>query len=65
MHLRKGAFAEAIAEFRRATTLSPNMTWYEGGLGHAYARSGKSTEARKLLSELTETTVLTSASDLT
>ncbi len=52
--MRKGAFAEAIAEFQRATTLSPSITWYKGGLGHAYARAGKSAEARKLLSELKE-----------
>jgi eukaryotic-like serine/threonine-protein kinase len=52
-YLRKGAFAEAIAEFRRAITLSP-LTQYKGGLGHAYARVGKSAEARKLLSELKE-----------
>ena len=49
MHLRKGALQRAIAEFQRASTLSPNMTWYEGGLGQAYARSGKSAEARKLV----------------
>jgi len=49
VHLRKGVFAEAIAEFQRATTLSPNMTWYEGGLKQAYARSA---EVCKLLSEL-------------
>ena len=53
-YLRKGAFAEAIAEFQRAITLSPNITQYKAGLGHAYARAGKSAEARKLLSELKE-----------
>ena len=49
VHLRKGALQRAIAEFQRASTLSLNMTWYEGGLGQAYARSGKSAEARKLV----------------
>jgi Flp pilus assembly protein TadD len=45
---------QAIAEFQRAITLSPNLTRYKGGLGHAYARAGKSAEARKVLSELKE-----------
>jgi Flp pilus assembly protein TadD len=53
-HLRKGAFAEAIAELQRATTLSPNVTDYKGGLGYAYARAGKPAEARKMLDELKE-----------
>ena len=52
--MRKGAFTEAIAEFQRAISLSPNLTQYKAGLGHAYARAGKSAEARKLLSELKE-----------
>ncbi len=30
------------------------MTQYKGGLGYAYARAGKSAEARKVLSELKE-----------
>src|SRR5262249_40201285 len=47
-------FAEAIAEFQRASTLSPNVFDYKAGLAQAYARAGKSTEARKLLSELRE-----------
>lgn len=48
----KGAFAEAIVEFQRAATLSPNVTDYKGGLGYAYARAGKRAEARKVLDEL-------------
>jgi tetratricopeptide (TPR) repeat protein len=53
-YVRKGAFAEAIAEFQRAKTLSPNITQYKGGLGHAYGRAGKSAEARKVLNEVIE-----------
>jgi Flp pilus assembly protein TadD len=52
--LRKGAFAEPIAESQRATTLSPNVTDYKGGRGYAYARAGKPAEARKMLDELKE-----------
>lgn len=50
--LRKGAFAEAIAEFQKASNLSPNVTDYKGGLGYAYARADERSEARKLLDEL-------------
>lgn len=53
-YLRKTAFAEAIAEFQRAATLSPNVTDYEGGLGYAYGRAGKLAEARKVLDKLKE-----------
>jgi pentatricopeptide repeat protein len=53
-HLRKGAFPEAIAEFQRAATLSPNVTDYKGGLAYAYARAGNPSEARKILDELKE-----------
>jgi TolB-like protein/lipoprotein NlpI len=53
-HLRKGALAEAIAEFQRAATLSPNVTDYKGALGYAYARAGKRAEARQVLDELKE-----------
>jgi TolB-like protein/Tfp pilus assembly protein PilF len=52
--LRKEAYAEAIAEFQRASTLSPNVADYKGGLGYAYARAGKRAEARKMLAELKE-----------
>lgn len=50
--LRTGAFSDAITEFQKAVTLSPNVTDYKGGLGYAYGRAGKRTEARKLLDEL-------------
>jgi tetratricopeptide (TPR) repeat protein len=53
-YLRKDAFAEAITEFQRAVTLSPNVTDYKGGLGYAYARSGNRAAARTVLDELKE-----------
>jgi tetratricopeptide (TPR) repeat protein len=34
-YVRIGRFAEAISEFQRATTLSPSITQYKDGLGHA------------------------------
>ena len=39
--LRKGAFAAAIAELQRATTLSPGRTLYKAGLGYAYGPAGR------------------------
>jgi Flp pilus assembly protein TadD len=33
-------------------TLSPEIAMYKGGLGHAYARAGQTSEARRLLREL-------------
>ena len=51
-YLRKEAFAEAILEFQRAATLSPNVADYKGALGYAYARAGNRAEARKVLDEL-------------
>jgi Flp pilus assembly protein TadD len=49
---RKEAFADAIAEFQKALSLSPNITDYKGGLGYAYAVAGERAEAHKLLEEL-------------
>jgi len=54
LHLWKGELAEAAAEFQTAATLSPSVTMYKGGLGHVYARMGRTAEARKLLEELNE-----------
>jgi TolB-like protein/Flp pilus assembly protein TadD/predicted Ser/Thr protein kinase len=54
LHLRDGELAEAAAEFQMAETLSPKATMYKGGLGHVYARAGRTTEARRLLEELNE-----------
>jgi Tfp pilus assembly protein PilF len=51
-HLRKMAFAEAIAEFQKAAALSPTMTRYASALAHAYARAGRSAEAHQVLENL-------------
>ncbi len=44
-------YSEAIAEFRKAATLSTSSE-IQGSLGHAYAVSGSRDEAEKLLAEL-------------
>ena len=54
LHLWKGEVAGATAEFQTAVTLSPGITMYKGGLGHAYARAGQTSEARRLLRELSD-----------
>jgi serine/threonine-protein kinase len=54
LHLWKGELADATTEFQTAVTLSPGITMYKGGLGHVYARAGRTREARRLLRELTE-----------
>jgi serine/threonine-protein kinase len=54
LHLWKGEVAGATAEFQTAVTLSPGITMYKGGLGHAYARAGRTREARRLLRELSD-----------
>jgi serine/threonine-protein kinase len=51
-YLRKMAFVEAIAEFQKAAALSPTMTRYASALAHAYARAGRSAEARQVLENL-------------
>ncbi len=53
-YVRKRMFAEAIVEFQSARTLSRSGTDYIGALGHAYARAGKTAEARKVIDELKE-----------
>ena len=54
LHLWKGEVTGATAEFQTAVTLSPGITMYKGGLGHAYARAGQTSEARRLLRELSD-----------
>jgi eukaryotic-like serine/threonine-protein kinase len=54
VRLRTGELADAAAEFQTAEALSPGITMYKGGLGHVYARMGRTAEARKLLVELNE-----------
>jgi len=48
VHLRKGALQRAIAEFQRATTPFPDMTWYEGGSDRP-ARAQARAPKRKLV----------------
>ena len=51
---QKGMFEEAIAGFQRAITVTngTDNTLTVAGLAHAYAASGRKTEARKLLAKL-------------
>jgi len=46
------AFVEAIAEFQKASALSPTMSRYTSALAHAYGRAGKNFEAQQVLEEL-------------
>jgi TolB-like protein len=50
---QKGMYQKAIAEFQRGVQLSGSPLML-ALLGHAYAASGKTTEARQILSELRE-----------
>lgn len=49
---QKTMFAEATAEFRKAISLSGGKPVYLAALAHAYALSGRETEARGVLEEL-------------
>src|SRR5439155_18683702 len=51
-YLRRMAFVEAIAEFQKASALSPTMSRYASALAHAYARAGGNTEAHQVLEQL-------------
>ena len=51
-YLRRMAFVEAIAEFQKASALSPTMSRYASALAHAYARAGREAEAHQVLEEL-------------
>ena len=48
---RKGMYGEAIAELQKARTLSGNIDFL-AVLGHAYAVSGRTKQARKILDEV-------------
>ncbi len=50
----KGEMARAIAAFEEALKLDPEHSEIWSALGHAYAASGKKTEARKVLDHLKE-----------
>ncbi len=49
---QKGLYEEAVREFREAVTLSRNNPVYLAALAHAYAVSGNTMQAEKLLVEL-------------
>ncbi|HKE57753.1 MAG TPA: tetratricopeptide repeat protein, partial [Pyrinomonadaceae bacterium] len=52
---QKGALAEAIAAFQKGTSMGiGERSLGMAGLGHAYASSGKKTEARAVLNEMKE-----------
>ena len=51
-YLRKKMFPEAVVEFGKAAGLSGRIADYLGGLGHAYARAGRTADADKVLDEL-------------
>ena len=45
-------FDEAVAEIEKGVRSMPESSYYRGHLGYAYARAGRSEEARKILGEL-------------
>jgi serine/threonine protein kinase/Tfp pilus assembly protein PilF len=47
-------FDEAVAEMEKASQLIPESSYYRGYLGYAYAKAGKTAEARKILGGLIE-----------
>jgi TolB-like protein/Tfp pilus assembly protein PilF len=49
---QQGKIAEAVVEFQKAIQMSGNVTFTTAGLGHLYASSGKSAEARAIFDEL-------------
>jgi Flp pilus assembly protein TadD len=49
-----GRYDEAIAEFQKARELSGDSPVLVAAIGHAYARSGRTAEAKRVLAELTE-----------
>lgn len=49
---QKGRLEEAIGQFQRGLELDKEQAEIWSGLGHAYALSGKTAEARKVISDL-------------
>jgi tetratricopeptide (TPR) repeat protein/DNA-binding winged helix-turn-helix (wHTH) protein len=49
---QKKSYEMAISELERAVNLSPGDACYKGSLGHAYAISGRESQARKVLQGL-------------
>ncbi len=48
---RQGDLPAAIEELRKSNALMGDISWSLGELGHAYARSGQTNEAEKVLRE--------------
>jgi len=55
----KGAFTEAIEEFKKAASLSGNRPNYLAALGHAYALAGKRADAIRIRNDLESRSKLT------
>ncbi len=53
---QKGMYSEAIAQFKKAPSQKGGSEWSlsKAGLGHVYAVTGKKSEARTVLDELTQ-----------
>lgn len=49
---QQGKIAEAAVEYQKAIQMSGNVTFTTAGLGHLYASSGRSAEARAIFDEL-------------
>jgi tetratricopeptide (TPR) repeat protein len=47
-------YDEAVAEMEKAVHFMPESSYYRGYLGYAYARAGKTQEARKILGDLVD-----------
>ena len=47
-------FDEAVIEMEKTVQSLPESSYYRGYLGYAYAKAGKTTEARRILGELIE-----------
>jgi Tfp pilus assembly protein PilF len=52
--LFQNKFGEAVAEMERVVQSVPESSYFRGYLGYAYARAGKTVEARRILGELIE-----------
>ena len=51
-YTQKGMFAQAIGAFQQAVALSGGASWALADLGHAYAMSGQTAQAREIIGQL-------------
>jgi tetratricopeptide (TPR) repeat protein len=49
---QNGKYSEAIAEFKKANSVTGGWTFSKAGLGHFYAVTGNKSEARRVLDDL-------------